>query len=862
MPQGDSFDAYRVRLKEVYTRLHERATTFAAEIGRDAPSLTVHDATHLDALWEMAELIIGSEQLTQPDPFLNPLETFVLGCAFLTHDLAHSKAALKMSSADVLASPRYQELMHRYLTEKSEDDDVSTLTATPEDHEEVLQTFLREKHASAAGRLLLTSWEDVRGNHQYLLSDPELRESLGETIGRIAASHHWPVSRLQEFDIVGAPACMPAAWQCDLLMLASILRVADVSHIDSRRAPSMLSALRKPKFISKRHWSFQNRLNHPVRREDRILYTSTVSFPLSSADAWWLCFDTLNYINHELSSVDSLLLESRRRRFSLKAVVGVEDPRRLSKHIPTQGWQPVDTQIRVGNVASLVRKLGGEQLYGHNLLAPVRELIQNACDAVRARRLLEQTLPLWGSVKIHLEQIGPDWILQVTDEGIGMSASVLTGPLLDFGNSYWNSSEASRELPELSSNKFKSTGRFGIGFFSVFMLGKRVKLASRRYDAGVGDARVLEFSEGSDSRPLLRVPAGNEFRSQGTRIEVHLKSDPHELGGFLNSDDYDIPSGTLREMISWLCPCSEVTLITREGQDPEEIAVTASDWRTLDAGLLLERVEQLDRGSGPGASIRERCAPFIRPILGSNGDLLGRACFLLHDDGEGRYSRDCSTIVVGGSRAQNVYQMAGVILGTPDKASRDEASPLATEAELTQWAEEQRQIIAAAALSPSTKAGVANLLISDGLRYDELPFVFSSTGWLTFPQLVTYLGSLDTLKLVERHYPSTNGFNNFGSYVDGVLIVSPRTIGLGSLIPRPRERNLSWRNPLFHIDTPLGELIKAAAQVWNVSAIDLLASAVHSTPSRPHMERVAQDIYGNPILDSVDIFSRNHVQVS
>jgi hypothetical protein len=59
----------------------------AAEIPRDLPDYTVHDISHLDAPWEMAGLIAGS------DYPLTASEAFVLGGAFLVHDLGMSLAA-------------------------------------------------------------------------------------------------------------------------------------------------------------------------------------------------------------------------------------------------------------------------------------------------------------------------------------------------------------------------------------------------------------------------------------------------------------------------------------------------------------------------------------------------------------------------------------------------------------------------------------------------------------------------------------------------------------------------------------------------------------------------------------------------
>lgn len=148
-------------------------------------------------------------------------------------------------------------------------------------------------------------------------------------------------------------------------------------------------------------------------------------------------------IDRELRQVDALLADINDRdqpRLAARSVAGVEDPERLVLHIQTEGWTPVDARLRVGNVAQLVKRLGGEELYGHDPKVPLRELIQNGSDAVRARRALENRSESWGSVTIRLGGDEEGYWLEVEDTGVGMSADVLTGALLDFGASYWDSS--------------------------------------------------------------------------------------------------------------------------------------------------------------------------------------------------------------------------------------------------------------------------------------------------------------------------------------------------------------------------------------------------------------------------------------
>src|SRR5882757_3000949 len=83
----DEFAEPRERLRSVLMSFRGRAGMLAAEIARDLPDYTVHDITHLDALWHLANLIAG------PDASLSPPEAFVLGGSFLVHDLGNGLAA-------------------------------------------------------------------------------------------------------------------------------------------------------------------------------------------------------------------------------------------------------------------------------------------------------------------------------------------------------------------------------------------------------------------------------------------------------------------------------------------------------------------------------------------------------------------------------------------------------------------------------------------------------------------------------------------------------------------------------------------------------------------------------------------------
>ena len=236
--EADVFSVAREALRAAYISFRERAGLLAAEIGRDLPEYTVHDLTHLDALWTTADVIAG------PEFELTPPEAFVLGGAVLTHDLAMSRAAATVRGPlqhdvrwlDALAAE--MRLSLRRPPSPAE------LQAPPSEVEErVTQLMLRELHAEHAALLATSAWRDRSSDVEYwLIDDVELRSTFGNLIGQVAESHWWPAHSLGErFPTrLGAPSRFPRVWEVDPLKVACLLRLADAAHIDARRALSLI----------------------------------------------------------------------------------------------------------------------------------------------------------------------------------------------------------------------------------------------------------------------------------------------------------------------------------------------------------------------------------------------------------------------------------------------------------------------------------------------------------------------------------------------------------------------------------------------------------------------------------------------
>jgi hypothetical protein len=700
----------REKLKVSLLLFRDRAEQLVAQIPKNLRQLTVHDISHLDALWQYADAIVGSEFE------INPVEGFVLGGAFLVHDAGMSLAAYPDGYNDLRKHPRWRDSLFVILQEKLG----RTPTAEELDHPSVsaeqatLELLLRELHAEQAEKLTEIAWKGGNNQEYHLIEDPDLRNVLGPIIGKIGFSHWWPVSKVAaEFETaLGAPLSFPSDWSVDPLKLACVLRLADAAHLDWRRAPGFLRALVKPAGISADHWNFQEHLNQPILDNERLVYTANKPFTISEAKSWWLCYDSLRLVDLELRAVDALFVDRNRPRFAARAIKGVDDPTRLSEFLPTKDWVPVDARIMVSDVAGLVNRLGGKELYGDDPSVPLRELIQNASDAVRARRLLEGRGENWGEILVSIgrDESGP-WI-EVCDNGIGMSERVLIGPFLDFGKSFWGSSLMLAELPGLAASGFKSTGQYGIGFFSVFMWGDRIRVTTLRSGDATRDTGTLEFDEGTASQPLLRrAKPFEQLGDGGTVVRVWLRKDPHKPGGLLWRSFKYGGGETVRlpTLVRLLCPALDAQVSVKEGDKKRRVS-RPQEWLAAKGAAFFKRVEAV-----PDPARAKLLTRNLRALHSEDGSVVGRACVVPHGfDPDG-------VITVGGLWAGGLTGIAGILQGRSKRAARDLAEIIVPPAELARWATEQSTLVADVFKDPLKLAECAGVIHLCGGDATALP---------------------------------------------------------------------------------------------------------------------------------------------
>ena len=168
----------------------------------------------------------------------------------------------------------------------------------------------------------------------------------------------------------------------------------------------------------------------------------------------------------------------------------------------------------------------------------LRELISNASDALDKVRFLQNTGKMPHCPELSLEiRLTTDKLqhcLKITDTGVGMTRAELQenlGTIAHSGSEHFlaehvkSATDAGAGEGEAVPDSSNIIGRFGVGFYSVFMVADRVDVISR---SAYGDGSAWVWSsDGTGSFTL--APAENEILQRGTEVRIYLKQDAREF---------------------------------------------------------------------------------------------------------------------------------------------------------------------------------------------------------------------------------------------------------------------------------------------------------------------------------------------
>ena len=155
----------------------------------------------------------------------------------------------------------------------------------------------------------------------------------------------------------------------------------------------------------------------------------------------------------------------------------------------------------------------------------LRELISNAsdsCDKLRYSSLTDKSLSSEDSenLSINISLDEENKILTVIDNGIGMNKDDLVNNLGTIAKS--GTKDFMKSLTGNKSEDVSLIGQFGVGFYSAFMVAKKVEVFTKK----AGENNTWHWV--SDGKGTFKI-SSTEDLDRGAKIVLHLRADAKEF---------------------------------------------------------------------------------------------------------------------------------------------------------------------------------------------------------------------------------------------------------------------------------------------------------------------------------------------
>lgn len=454
-----------------------------AEFGRDRartirdtfPMFTLHDETHICNVMRIMEHLLG-ERIND----LSRDEAAMLVLAACCHDIGMS-----VSEQDKAELLRDIDRINKYLDSHHSEyvKAYSNGSGTPQMTDDMIQNFFRTIHHERV-------W-DLLGNFEWPFA-LEGHVDRNDLI-KICQSHGKDTALL---------ANLEPKRTVDLRFCAILLRLSDILDYDTSRAPRAVyeySGLNEAEGTSfeknREEWNkhFSSRgfdFIHIKNREAK--YLLDFSATCKSMNVEQTVNSYLDWVDRELADCDRELsrFEGKWKNLIL--------PDKIKRNITAEGY--VSGQYRLTlDQEQVMDLLVGKDLYSDPAVF-VRELIQNAIDAVRTREQLDKNLPRgWKpqiKIRTWMDNEGYHWF-RIEDNGIGMTEDVIKNYFLKIGRSYYNSDTFKKEKIRCGADTdYMPISRFGIGILSCFMGDK---------DLNRVEVSTKHFNENGNYYPALRM---------------------------------------------------------------------------------------------------------------------------------------------------------------------------------------------------------------------------------------------------------------------------------------------------------------------------------------------------------------------
>lgn len=404
-----------------------------------------------------------------------------------------------------------------------------------------LQKYLRTHH-STRGRKYIAGCNCTSG----------VPLSLRDTLSKMMAAHNMKNDDLRR---VFTPFTGAGYIEIDTLQLAIILCIADLLEFsDDRVIDDVFDRIAASKSPEAAESYRENMKNACIGSSLFVNDSNTVavSGTFDDPEVLALAHDTFDKAEEYLRGYLDLDYKARHKRLRINAA-----PFARNLELLDGDFERIGVRLNKKNILDLI---SSRAVWKDDKGVGIRELVQNSAEACRYRRF--NTSESYGYVpKVTIDFDRANHSVMVTDNGCGMSRTVILEHFLNVGNSRSRQSEYQRP-------GFDSFARFGIGFWSVFSVAHTATVKTVPFDPIAPDASASspgkEFNVSMDKftdYTVLRDTTG----PSGTTVTLHLHREivlDDVFNGLL--DNVRCPEIAITVTLDgheWHLPCSVMELL-------------------------------------------------------------------------------------------------------------------------------------------------------------------------------------------------------------------------------------------------------------------------------------------------------------
>jgi hypothetical protein len=505
----DSDINFVFHLDEIRKRISDEIT----RINLLFPEYTPHDEKyHLSKLFFIADELLGDNVIES----MNIIELFTFSVSLYAHDWG-------------MAISENEKLF--ILSNDIHSNDICLL----DDEEIRFSKFCKENRISKT-EINTNDWQDyIRQTHSFRSAHrikkyfQNINFGIAEIISRLCEGH------FVGFEIIDDPNSYPTDYAVlretiNVKALAIYLRLVDLLDLGEDRTPYILWKFVAPRNkFSKMEWS-KHRALQPVSFSNyQFGRYIQVDGSTDNHNVYMSILDLKRYVNDQFKQSCDIL--NRMNHYYHKLNISHIDWR-----IAARGFKPIPIQFEFDRLRMF--EILGDEIYQNDGYVFIRELIQNAVDAIKVRiEVLENKGLTFNSGRIRIDVSDYNstyYCISIADNGIGMDEYIIRNYLSVAGRSYYNSKDYEKE-----GFKMEPISRFGIGVLSCFMLSDYIEIETYRDPYMSNQSEKLKIKIPSKEN-YFRIEVSQSNIEIGTVFHVYLlkeKLKEHKINNF-NVIDY------------------------------------------------------------------------------------------------------------------------------------------------------------------------------------------------------------------------------------------------------------------------------------------------------------------------------------